>query len=69
MSDINLSGFPVLCSSLQQSNGKIHPKINEKLHYNDMQKLQDSTLRSFAVNQNIMDIPTGNIIMMPTNNQ
>ena len=63
MSDINVFGFPVLCSVIQQSNGSIHPKINQKLQKNTMFQLQNSALKSAIANQNTLNIPTGNVII------
>lgn len=59
----NISGFSVSCSMMQQSNGSIHPKINQKLHQNDMQRLQSYPVKSMVANQNIDNIPRGNIMM------
>jgi hypothetical protein len=61
----NVSGFPVSCSMMQQSNGFVHPKINQKLHQNDMQRLQSNPVKSMVANQNIANIPRGNIMMLP----
>ncbi len=61
----NISGFSVSCSMMQQSNGSVHPKINQKLHENDMQRLQNNPVKSRVANQNTHNIPRGNIMMLP----
>ncbi len=50
---------------MQQSNGSVNPKINQKLHENDMQRLQSNPMKSMVANQNTENIPRGNIVMLP----
>ena len=64
MSQVGLSGFPVLCSMLEQNNGKMHPVINNRLNQVSQQSLVSRFPTTSNDNKNFNNISYGKIVLL-----